>query len=98
MKLSNNITSFACVSCGNYGALKGSDFCEAKNFRARRRRGRPPEATDAGAVRNAGRASKTRKNILASYINAANRTYSWKALLFVRGAADRLLPKAKFGY
>lgn len=47
----------ACVSCGNYGALKCSDFCEAKNFRARRRRGRPPEATDAGAVRNAGGAA-----------------------------------------
>ena len=30
---------------------------EAKNFRARRRRGRPQEATDAGAGRNAGGAS-----------------------------------------
>jgi len=50
--------SSACVSCGNYGALKCLDFCEAKNFRARRRRVPPQERNDAGAVRNAGGVSK----------------------------------------
>jgi len=57
------------LPCGNYGALKCSDFCEAKNFRARRRRVPPQERNDAGAGRQLGRASDYFRSASTTFIS-----------------------------